>query len=70
MKILFLGDVVGRSGRTAIIEKLPGLRSELSLDFVLINAENSASGVGITAAILTIETALVAYIVRKKHLDR
>ena len=51
MKILFLGDVVGRSGRAAIIDQLPELRRDLSLDFVVINAENAASGVGLTAKI-------------------
>lgn len=51
MKILFLGDVVGRAGRAAIIDRLPSLRVDLSLDFVVINAENSASGVGMTAKI-------------------
>ena len=51
MKILFLGDVVGRTGRNAIIEKLPGLRTNLGLDFVVINAENAAAGNGLTAKI-------------------
>ena len=51
MKLLFLGDVVGRSGRSAVIEALPGLRASLGLDFVTINAENAASGHGLTAKI-------------------
>lgn len=51
MKILFLGDVVGRAGRNAVIERLPALRADMSLDFVVINAENSASGHGMTAKI-------------------
>lgn len=51
MKILFLGDVVGRSGRTAVIESLPDLRADLGLDFVVVNGENSASGFGMTAKI-------------------
>lgn len=50
MKILFLGDVVGRSGRTAIIENLPKLRAEWSLDFVVVNGENATSGVGLSGA--------------------
>ena len=53
MKILFLGDIVGRAGRTAVIDRLPGLRADLKLDFVVINAENSASGFGMTAPIAT-----------------
>ena len=51
MRLLFLGDVVGRAGRAAIVEALPGLRKELGLDFVVINAENAASGMGLNAAI-------------------
>ena len=51
MKILFLGDVVGRAGRTAVAEELPRLRSDWKLDFVVVNAENAASGVGLTAKI-------------------
>jgi metallophosphoesterase (TIGR00282 family) len=51
MRILFLGDVMGRSGRSAVIERLPRLREAWSLDFVVVNAENSASGMGLTAAI-------------------
>jgi metallophosphoesterase (TIGR00282 family) len=51
MRILFLGDVMGRAGRRAVTERLPGLREALKLDFVVVNAENSASGVGMTADI-------------------
>lgn len=51
MKLLFLGDVVGRSGRDVISEKLPSLKRELNLDFIIINGENSASGFGITESI-------------------
>ncbi|MEO0995291.1 MAG: YmdB family metallophosphoesterase, partial [Pseudomonadota bacterium] len=51
MRVLFLGDVVGRSGRTAVIEALPGLRERLRLDFVVVNAENAASGYGLTGSI-------------------
>lgn len=51
MKLLFLGDVMGRAGRTAVIEKLPKLREAWKLDFVVVNAENSASGMGMTGRI-------------------
>ncbi|MGB0507631.1 MAG: TIGR00282 family metallophosphoesterase [Pikeienuella sp.] len=51
MKILFLGDVMGRAGRTAVIEALPDLRERLKLDFVIVNAENSAAGFGMTTKI-------------------
>ena len=47
MKILFLGDIVGRSGRDALIEQLPDLIDSWKLDFVLVNAENATSGVGL-----------------------
>ena len=52
MRLLFLGDVVGRSGRQAVLEALPGLRARYELDFVAINGENAAGGFGITEAIL------------------
>src|ERR1700692_1680916 len=51
MRILFVGDVVGRSGRTVVTERLPGLVRDWKLDFVAINGENSAGGFGITEAI-------------------
>jgi len=53
MRILFLGDVVGRSGRSAALEALPGLRRDLKLDFVVVNGENAAHGFGITPKICT-----------------
>ena len=51
MKLLYLGDIVGRAGRNLAIEKIPELRKSLKLDFVVINGENAASGFGITAKI-------------------
>ncbi len=51
MRILFCGDVVGQSGRKAILDTLPGLREDLRLDFVLVNGENAAHGFGITEKI-------------------
>ncbi|MDP6690990.1 MAG: TIGR00282 family metallophosphoesterase [Alphaproteobacteria bacterium] len=51
MKLLYLGDLVGRAGRTAAIESLPRLRRELDLDFVIVNGENAANGFGITPKI-------------------
>jgi 2',3'-cyclic-nucleotide 2'-phosphodiesterase len=53
MRILFLGDVVGRSGRVAVLETLPKLRERYRADFVVVNGENSAGGFGISEAILT-----------------
>lgn len=50
MKILFLGDVVGRSGRKAITERLPGLRADWKLDFVVVNGENATGGMGLSGA--------------------
>src|SRR5215470_4654013 len=52
MRLLFLGDIVGRSGRQAVIEALPDLRRRYALDFVAINGENAAGGFGITEPIL------------------
>lgn len=51
MRLLFLGDIVGRCGRDAIQERLPELRRELALDFVVANGENAAAGFGITQKI-------------------
>jgi metallophosphoesterase (TIGR00282 family) len=51
MRLLFLGDIVGRSGRTIVTERLPKLRREWKLDFVALNGENAAGGFGITEAI-------------------
>ena len=50
MKLLFLGDVMGRSGRAAVAAGLPGLRRALALDFVVVNAENASGGMGLTGA--------------------
>ncbi|KPJ63793.1 metallophosphoesterase [candidate division KD3-62 bacterium DG_56] len=49
MRVLFIGDIVGRPGRRAVGALLPTLRSELSADFVIANGENAAGGMGITA---------------------
>jgi len=51
MRLLFLGDLVGRGGRTAVIERLPALISDHQLDFVVVNGENAAGGFGITEEI-------------------
>ena len=47
MKILFLGDIVGRSGRDAFTERLPDLRAKLDLDLVVVNGENASHGFGL-----------------------
>lgn len=47
MKLLFIGDIVGRPGRDAVAALVPRLRSEREIDFVVANAENSAAGAGI-----------------------
>ncbi|MDB6179435.1 TIGR00282 family metallophosphoesterase [Paracoccus sp. Z330] len=49
MRILFLGDVMGRSGRRAISGELAALRARLRADFVVVNAENASGGRGVTA---------------------
>ena len=51
MRILFVGDVVGRSGRMIVTERLPGLIRDWKLDCVIINGENAAGGFGITETI-------------------
>ena len=49
MRLLFLGDVMGRAGRAAISARLPGLRAEWRLDFVVVNGENASNGAGLSA---------------------
>ncbi len=48
MRLLFCGDIVGRSGRKVLTTHLPELRRRLNLDFVIVNGENAAHGFGIT----------------------
>lgn len=48
MRILFLGDVMGRAGRRAISERLPRLRADWRLDFVVVNGENATNGAGLS----------------------
>ena len=51
MRVMFLGDVIGRGGRRIVTERLPGLVDDLGLDFVVVNGENAAGGFGITEEI-------------------
>jgi len=57
MRLLFLGDMVGKSGRNAVYQQLPGLIEKMKVDFAIVNGENAAGGFGITEEIfnLTIE---------------
>jgi len=48
VRVLFVGDVVGRPGRDAVEALLPGLRERLAVDICVVNGENIANGVGIT----------------------
>ena len=52
MKILFIGDIIGKPGRRAIRELLPGLVASRSVDLVIANCENAAAGFGITREIV------------------
>src|SRR5437016_1360345 len=51
MRILFIGDVLGRSGRAVVLKWLPTLLRDWRLDFVTVNGENAAGGFGITESI-------------------
>ena len=51
MRLLFVGDIIGRAGRTVFSERMPELRRRWSLDCVVVNGENAAGGFGITEAI-------------------
>ena len=48
MKLLFIGDIVGKPGREIIRKGLPGLAEQLEADLVIANAENAAAGFGVT----------------------
>ena len=52
MKILFIGDIIGKPGRQAVRDLLPGLISEHGIDLVIANCENAAAGFGITREIV------------------
>lgn len=54
MRVLYLGDVVGRTGRTAVAAELPRLRREWALDFVVVNGENATGGMGLSGAHATL----------------
>jgi metallophosphoesterase (TIGR00282 family) len=49
MRLMFLGDVMGKAGRKAVAERLPGLRADWGLDFVVVNGENATGGMGLSA---------------------
>jgi calcineurin-like phosphoesterase len=51
MRILFCGDIVGRSGRDAVAKHLPEISNKLNIDFIIINAENASHGFGVTKTI-------------------
>lgn len=48
MRLLFLGDVMGRAGRAAVAERLAGLKARLRVDFCVVNGENASGGMGLT----------------------
>ena len=50
MRLLFLGDIVGKTARISIAENLLIIKKKLSIDFVLVNAENATSGVGLSVS--------------------
>ena len=52
MRLLFVGDVIGKPGRRALARLLPGLIDERRADYVVVNVENAAGGFGVTAEVL------------------
>ena len=52
MRILFIGDIVGEPGRTAVARHLPEIRDRHKVDLVVANAENAAGGLGVTLALV------------------
>lgn len=51
LTVLFLGDVVGEPGRNAVVARLPELKEQHAIDFIVVNGENAAGGRGITSKI-------------------
>ena len=51
MRVLFVGDIVGRNARNFVQEKIVNLKSQLQLDAIIVNVENAAGGFGVTPAI-------------------
>ncbi len=51
MRILFIGDIFGRPGRTIVKDRLPGIVRDHAIDLIIANGENSAAGFGITPAL-------------------
>ncbi len=51
MRILFIGDIIGRPGRDVVAAELPRLRDQLKTDFIIANGENAAGGFGLTRAL-------------------
>ena len=51
LKLLFIGDIVGRPGRDIVVDRVPRLRKEFGLDFVVANGDNAAAGAGITGSL-------------------
>jgi len=49
MRILYLGDIVGRTGRKGVVEHVARLRADWKLDFVIVNGENASAGAGLSA---------------------
>ena len=47
MKIIFIGDVVGRSGREALKKYIPEIKKDFSPDIIIVNAENAVYGFGL-----------------------
>jgi hypothetical protein len=58
LKILAIGDIIGKPGREAVVKLLPGLRKEFGVDLVITNGENLAGGIGLTP--VTAQELLVA----------
>ena len=69
MKILFIGDIVGKPGRRAVRELLPGIVEENRIDFVIANCENAAAGFGVTAEIIEeLNGALIDVLTSGNHI--
>ena len=59
MRVLFIGDIVGRKARNFAQKKIVELKDQLQLDAVIVNVENAAGGFGVTPLYVMISSQLV-----------
>src|SRR5258708_16804407 len=67
MKLLFIGDIVGKPGREIVSALVPKVRAERGIDFVIANGENAAAGAGITGSLCSAILAAGVDLITLRH---